>query len=53
MKATTAQLIAAYQELKTTAKVAALYGTTHSNVVQRLHNAGYALRAPGRRREEA
>lgn len=49
MKATTTQLWAAYQQLQSTKKVAALFGTTHSNVIQRLHNAGYTLRRPGRR----
>lgn len=49
MKATTAQLWIAYQELKSTTAVAAKYSTTHSNVIQRLKNAGYELRRPGRR----
>ena len=49
MKATTDQLWAAYQRLKSTTAVAAQYGTTHSNVIQRLKRAGYPLRRPGRR----
>lgn len=49
MKATTEQLWHAYQELKSTTAVAAKFGTTHSNVVQRLKNAGHTLRRPGRR----
>ena len=49
MKATTAQLWASYQKLQSTAKVARLFDTTHSNVIQRLKNAGYTLHRPGRR----
>ena len=49
MKATTDQLWAAYQKEKSTVKVAQQFGTTHSNVIQRLKNAGYTLRRPGRR----
>ena len=49
MKATTAELWQAYQKLQSTTKVAALFNTTHSNVVQRLSRAGYTLRRPGRR----
>lgn len=49
MKATTDELWTAYQKLQSTTKVAALFDTTHSNVVQRLKNAGYKLRRPGRR----
>lgn len=53
MKATTAELWIAYQELKSTKKVAALYNTTHSNVIQRLHRAGYTLQQTGSRRKES
>jgi hypothetical protein len=49
VKATTAQLWAAYQQLQSTTKVAAQFNTTHSNVIQRLKNAGYTLNRPGRR----
>lgn len=49
MKATTAELWAAYQKLQSTKKVAAQFQTTHSNVSQRLRNAGYTLHKPGRR----
>lgn len=48
-KVSTDQLWRDYQKLKSTKKVAALYGTTHSNVIQRLKNAGYTLHRPGRR----
>lgn len=48
-KVSTDQLWADYQKLKSTTKVAALYGTTHSNIIQRLKNAGYTLMRPGRR----
>jgi len=48
-KVTTDQLWRDYVRLKSTKKVAALYGTTHSNIIQRLHNAGYKLAKPGRR----
>lgn len=48
-KVTTAQLWADYRRLESTERVAAIYGTTHSNVIQRLKNAGYTLRRPGRR----
>lgn len=51
MKATTQQLWTAYQKLQSTTAVAAQFNTTHSNVIQRLHNAGYELRRPGRRSE--
>lgn len=51
MKATTAELWQAYQKLKSTTAVAKQFNTTHSNVVQRLHNAGYTLLRPGRRSE--
>ena len=49
MKATTAQLWTAYQKLQSTTKVAAQFGTTHSNVIQRLKNDGYTLNRPGMR----
>ena len=49
MKATTAELWAAYQKFQSTTKVAAQFNTTHSNVIQRLKNAGYTLHRPGRR----
>lgn len=49
MKATTAELWTAYQKLQSTKKVAAQFGTTHSNVIQRLKNAGHTLNRPGRR----
>jgi aspartokinase len=49
MKATTDQLWAAYQKLQSTKKVAAQFDTTHSNVIQRLKNAGHTLNRPGRR----
>lgn len=49
MKATTDQLWQAYQRLQSTKKVAAQFGTTHSNVIQRLKNAGHTLHRPGRR----
>lgn len=49
MKATTDELWIAYQHLKSTTKVAAQFGTTHSNVIQRLKHAGHQLRRPGRR----
>ena len=49
MKATTAELWAAYQQLQSTKKVAAQFNTTHSNVIQRLKNAGHTLNRPGRR----
>ena len=49
MKATTAELWAAYQKLKSSTKVAAQFNTTHSNVTQRLHKAGYTLSRKGRR----
>jgi hypothetical protein len=49
MKATTTELWTAYQKLQSTTAVAALFGTTHSNVIQRLKNAGYTLRRPSRR----
>lgn len=49
MKATTVELWAAYQKLQSTKKVAAQFNTTHSNVIQRLKNAGYTLNPRGRR----
>ncbi len=49
MKATTIELWHAYQKLQNTKKVAAQFGTTHSNVIQRLHNAGYTLNRKGRK----
>ena len=49
MKATTAELWTAYVKLQSTTKVAQQFGTTHSNVIQRLKNAGYTLHRPGRR----
>ena len=49
MKATTAELWQAYQKLQSTKKVAQQFNTTHSNVIQRLKNAGYTLNRPGRR----
>lgn len=48
-KVSTNQLWADYQKLGSTKKVAALYGTTHSNVIQRLKKAGHTLHRPGRR----
>ena len=49
MKATTAELWVAYQQLQSTKKVAAQFNATHSNVIQRLKNAGHILNRPGRR----
>lgn len=49
MKATTTELWIAYQKLQSTTAVAQQFGTTHSNVIQRLKRAGYELRRPGRR----
>lgn len=48
-KVSTAQLWRDYQRLQSTKKVAVLYGTTHSNMIQCLKNAGYTLNRPGRR----
>lgn len=49
MKATTEQLWIAYQQLRSTKKVAAQFNTCHSNVIYRLKRAGYQLARPGRR----
>jgi len=48
-KVSTEQLWSDYCRLGSTKKVAKLHGTCHSNIVQRLHNAGYTLHRPGRR----
>lgn len=47
----TIDLWRAYQELGSTIKVAERFGYRNSNnISQRLHNAGYPLHRPGRRR---